>query len=86
MFMNEIDVCLFLFIFIFEWTYALFNVAAHTAPLCPIKVPTQSPVSPCRSIGFPSLHAEIKKYPSGVLSENERSTTGRVCPEQVNGV
>ena len=33
---------------------SLFKVALHTAPLCPSKVPIQSPVSPCRNIGFPS--------------------------------
>ena len=79
---------------------ALLSDAAQTAPLCPMKVPTQSPVSPCRSIGLPSLQAEIMKYleknhilfclvytcPSFVLSEKLRSTTGRVCPEHVNGV
>lgn len=41
---------------------ALLSDAAQTAPLCPMKVPTQSPVSPCRSIGLPSLQAEIMKY------------------------
>lgn len=30
--------------------------AAHTAPLWPSKVPIQSPVSPFRSIGFPSTN------------------------------
>lgn len=28
----------------------------HTAPLCPSKVPIQSPVSPCRSMGLPSVN------------------------------
>ena len=35
----------------------LFNFADHTAPLCPSKVPIQSPVSPSRSIGFLSAPA-----------------------------
>lgn len=36
--------------FVASW----FKVALHTAPLCPSKVPIQSPVSPCRNMGFPS--------------------------------
>ena len=39
----------------------LFSFAAHTAPLCPSKVPIQSPVSPFLSIGFPSLLALTRK-------------------------
>ena len=58
----------------------------HTAPLCPKKVPTQSPVFPCLSIGFPSLQAESKKYPSCVIPEKSKSTTGRVWPVHVSGV
>ena len=34
---------------------SLFKVAAQTAPLCPKNVPIQSPVSPWRNIGFPSI-------------------------------
>ena len=34
---------------------SLFNVAPHTAPLWPLNVPIQSPVSPCRSMGLPSV-------------------------------
>ena len=33
---------------------SLLRLAPHTAPLWPSKVPIQSPVSPWRSIGFPS--------------------------------
>lgn len=33
---------------------AVLRATPHTAPLCPSNVPIQSPVSPCRSIGFPS--------------------------------
>mmetsp|Transcript_13900 Transcript_13900/g.38106 ORF Transcript_13900/g.38106 Transcript_13900/m.38106 type:complete len:230 (+) Transcript_13900:216-905(+) len=40
--------------------------ADHTAPLCPSKVPIQSPVSPRRIIGLESKHAEIRNKPSGV--------------------
>jgi hypothetical protein len=29
-------------------------LACQVAPLCPIKVPIQSPVRPCRRIGLPS--------------------------------
>jgi hypothetical protein len=35
--------------------------------LCPANVPYQSPDSPCRSIGCPSLLALARKYPSGVI-------------------
>lgn len=35
----------------------LSSFADHTAPLCPSNVPTQSPVSPRRSIGLLSRHA-----------------------------
>ena len=34
---------------------SLFSAAPHTAPLWPSNVPIQSPVSPCRNIGFPSV-------------------------------
>ena len=33
---------------------SLLSVALQTAPLCPSNVPTQSPVSPWRSMGLPS--------------------------------
>ena len=33
-----------------------FKATPHTAPLWPSNVPIQSPVSPCRSIGFPSVN------------------------------
>ena len=41
----------------------LFRATPHTAPLWPSKVPIQSPVSPCRSIGFPSTktHNPLEK-------------------------
>ena len=29
--------------------------------LCPIKVPTQSPVAPSRSMGWPSWEADVRK-------------------------
>ena len=32
------------------------------------------------------LQALIRKKPSGVNAEYAKSTTGRVCPEQVRGV
>lgn len=35
-----------------------FNVALQTAPLCPSKVPIQSPVSPFRNMGLPSVQNE----------------------------
>ena len=38
----------------------------QTAPLWPTKVPIQSPVRPLRSMGWPSLEAEVRKTPSGV--------------------
>ena len=37
------------------------RLAPHTQPLCPSKVPIQSPDSPLRSIGLPSLEALITK-------------------------
>src|SRR6056300_756916 len=46
----------------------LLRAAPHTAPLWPSKVPIQSPVSPWRSIGLPSLEAETRNSPSGVTS------------------
>ena len=35
------------------------SLACQTAPLWPKKVPIQSPVTPSRSMGLPSLHAEM---------------------------
>ena len=37
------------------------SLLLHTAPLCPIKVPIQSPVH-SRSMGFPSLQLEMSTY------------------------
>lgn len=37
---------------------SLFNATLHTAPLWPMKVPTQSPVSPARNMGLPSKMGE----------------------------
>ena len=37
---------------------SLLRQAPHTAPLCPRNVPTQSPVSPCRNIGLPSIERD----------------------------
>ncbi len=40
------------------------SFADHTAPVCPSKVPIQSPVTPSRSMGNLSWDAERKKRPS----------------------
>ena len=37
-------------------------------------------------LSFLPLHALIRKYPYGVISENERWTTGLVCPLHVRGI
>uniref|UniRef100_A0A6B0UE51 Putative secreted protein n=1 Tax=Ixodes ricinus TaxID=34613 RepID=A0A6B0UE51_IXORI len=39
---------------------SLLSATPHTAPLWPTNVPIQSPVSPCLSIGLPSLQADIE--------------------------
>jgi len=58
----------------------------QTAPLCPRKVPIQSPVHSL-SIGFPSLQLETSKYvPSSWIGEKERCVTGRVWPGATRGV
>ena len=44
---------------------SLLSVAPHTAPLWPSNVPIQSPVSPCRNIGFPS---------ENIVGENHKIT------------
>jgi hypothetical protein len=62
-----------------------FSVAPHTHPLCPSNVPIQSPVSPFRSIGWPSLLLEIKNTPSSVTSLYSRFTIGRECPWHTSG-
>mmetsp|Transcript_28490 Transcript_28490/g.64509 ORF Transcript_28490/g.64509 Transcript_28490/m.64509 type:complete len:206 (-) Transcript_28490:3-620(-) len=53
------------------------SAAPQTAPLCPSKVPIQSPVSPERSIAVLSWQAEMRKTPSSVTSENSIPATGR---------
>jgi hypothetical protein len=58
----------------------LLSEAPHTAPLWPWKVPTQSPVSPRRSIAVLSWHAEMRKTPSSVSSLNSMPATGREWP------
>jgi len=59
--------------------------AAHTAPLCPANVPIQSPVSPRRSMGHLSWHAETRKTPSAVGRLYATSVSGRVCPGHTIG-
>jgi hypothetical protein len=50
------------------------SLALQTAPLCPWKVPTQSPVEASRSIGSLSRHAEMKKTPSALGTLYDSST------------
>mmetsp|Transcript_14914 Transcript_14914/g.28966 ORF Transcript_14914/g.28966 Transcript_14914/m.28966 type:complete len:204 (+) Transcript_14914:1427-2038(+) len=61
------------------------KAALHTAPLCPSKVPIQSPLSPQRSIGFLSWQPLTKKVPSSVSRLKRTSTTGRKCPGHTMG-
>ena len=62
------------------------NLALHTAPLWPRKVPIQSPVHSL-SIGLPSLQLEMsRKVPSSWMGENERCVIGRVWPGATSGV
>lgn len=61
------------------------SLLLQTAPLCPMKVPIQSPVH-SRSMGFPSLQLEMRTYlPSSCSGEKERWVTGRVCPGATRG-
>lgn len=57
---------------------SLFSLALQTAPLCPLNVPIQSPVSPLRSIGSLSWQALIKKTPSGVTGLYSTPAKGRL--------
>ena len=54
---------------------SLFNVAPHTAPLWPSNVPIQSPVSPCRNIGFPSENVTDKMGPPQILHNSSINVT-----------
>jgi hypothetical protein len=64
---------------------SLESLVLQTAPLWPRKVPIQSPVH-SRSIGFPSLHPEMRRYDlSSSAPEKERWVTGRVCPGATRG-
>ena len=49
-------------------------------PLCPSKVPIQSPVVPFLSMGFPSLLALTKNVPSFVIGLYWISTMGLEWP------
>ena len=57
-------------------TAASLRTQDQTAPLWPWKVPTQSPVSPLRSMGWPSLLAEARKMPSGVTGLHRAAAAG----------
>ena len=61
------------------------SAAPHTAPLCPSKVPIQSPVSPDRIIAVLSWHAESRKTPSSVSLVNSMPAIGREWPGQMSG-
>ena len=63
----------------------LLSAAPHTAPLCPSKVPIQSPVSAARSCAVLSWQAEMRKTPSSVGSLYSMPATGRECPGQISG-
>lgn len=53
----------------------LLRATPHTAPLWPSNVPTQSPVSPCRSMGFPSrIEKTTTNWLFTVERKNQRAT------------
>ena len=59
---------------------SLLSLALQTAPLWPLKVPIQSPVSPFRNMGSLSWQALIKKTPSGVTGLYSTPANGRLWP------
>lgn len=49
----------------------LLSATPHTAPLWPSNVPTQSPVSPCRSIGLPSGKVQKNKKTIAIFEKKK---------------